>query len=153
MITEIEQQTLDVDWFLTDGKHISLMASGGGQLPDSVAVSAENNEKLRIYFRNLPEISDVIIDPELDNLLLKRLGSVADERYLSDYVSMTKKGLYSFDKSISADFLDPGYHLVAKPVKPLTIYDLPQDISAILMLTRYPHEINNVTQVDRRKIE
>jgi len=36
---EIDQQTLDIDWFFTDGCYISFMASGGGKLPESVACS------------------------------------------------------------------------------------------------------------------
>jgi hypothetical protein len=136
MITEIEQQTLDIDWFLTDGKYIVFMASGGGRLPDSVAESSENNKKLVSYFRNLPEISDFMVNPELDRLLIERSGTGVNERYLEDYVSMTKKGLYSFDKTIPCNFLDPFYHLVASPVIPLTVGGLPNEILEIFMKTQ-----------------
>ncbi|MCJ7933577.1 MAG: hypothetical protein MUW56_08040 [Chryseobacterium sp.] len=121
MYTEIEQLILDIDWFFTDGIYVSFMASGGGKLPDSVIKSKENHELLVNYFRNLPEISDVMINPELDGLLIKIFGSGVDERYLEDYVLMAKKGLYSFDKTIPNNFLDPYYHLVASPKKPLLL--------------------------------
>lgn len=148
MITEIEQQTLDIDWFLTDGKYIGFMASAGGRLPDSVAKSAENHKKLIHYFRNLPVISDFTINPELNSVLIEIYRSKADERYLEDYISMAKKGLYSFDKSNFNHFLDGNYHLVASPVNPLTLEDLPVDISEILIETQFQDKINQMLKMD-----
>ncbi|MDV7699182.1 hypothetical protein N6B72_19865 [Chryseobacterium soli] len=130
MYTEIEQQTLDIDWFFTDGKYIEFTASGEGKLPESVARSSENNEKLVSYFRNL---SEVIVNPKLNDLLIGIFGTGADERYLNDFVSMTKKGFYSFDKTNLNNFLDYDYHLVTSPMNPLTINDLPQDILNIIL--------------------
>lgn len=147
MITEIEQETLDIDWFLTDGKYIRFMASGGGKLPDSVAKSSDNNKVLVSYFRSLPEISDFIANPELDALLIERSGTGVNERYLEDYVLMTKKGLYSFDKTIPCNFLDPYYHLVASPIIPLIINDLPKDILEILMETQCSAGMNAIIDV------
>ncbi|AYN00143.1 hypothetical protein EAG08_07215 [Chryseobacterium sp. 3008163] len=149
MYTEIEQQTLDIDWFFTDENHIGFVASGAGKLPETVAQSSENNEKLISYFRDLPEISDVVINPELDSLLVKIFGSGADERYLQDFVSMTKKGLYSFDKTNLNNFLDYDYHLVASPMKPLTLKDLSQNILDILIKTKYPDNINSAIDISR----
>lgn len=147
MITEIEQQTLDIDWFLTDGKYIRFMASGGGKLPDSVAKSSYNNEKLVSYFRNLPEISDFVVNSKLDALLIEKFGTGVNERYLEDYVLMTKKGLYSFDKTVPCNFLDPYYHLVASPVIPLIISDLPKEILEILMETQCSAEMNAIIDI------
>lgn len=147
MYTEIEQQTLDIDWFFTDGKYIAFTASGAGKLPESVARSSENNEKLVSYFRNLPEISDVIVNPKLDALLIEIFGTGVNERYLQDFVSMTKKGFYSFDKTNLNNFFDYDYHLVASPMSPLTINDLPQDILDILIQTKYPGDINNIMNI------
>ncbi|WP_294273141.1 hypothetical protein [uncultured Chryseobacterium sp.] len=148
MYTEIEQETLDIDWFFTDGQNIGFMASGGGKLPNSIAESKENHQILVNYFRNLPEVSDVSINPELDSLLNKILGSVTDERYLEDYVSMTRKGLYSYDKTVLNNFLDPYYHLVAGPKHPLKLENLPQDIVNILSKTRYQNSIENIRNIN-----
>lgn len=148
MYTEIEQQTLDIDWFFLHENYIGFVASGAGRLPKTVAKSSENNEKLISYFRSLPEISDVVINPELDSLLIKIFGSGADERYLQDFVSMTKKGLYSFDKTNLNNFLDYNYHLVASPAKPLTMDNLPQNVLDILQ-TKYPDNINSVIDISR----
>lgn len=98
----------------------------------------------------LTDSSDIVINPELDSLLVKIFGNGADERYLQDFVSMTKRGLYSFDKTHLNNFLNYDYHLVASPMKPLTLKDLPQNILDILMQTKYPENIN--TAIDISKI-
>nr|WP_315031187.1 hypothetical protein [uncultured Chryseobacterium sp.] len=149
MIAEIEQETMDMDWFFTDGKHIGFMASGGGKLPDSVAESESNRQLLALYFRNLPDTSEVLINPELDTVLInsQRSNTGADERYLEDYVLMTKKGLYAFDKTKMNNFLDPYYHLVASPKAPLELKDLPQHIIDILIRTQYTHKLVDAMEV------
>lgn len=48
MYTETEQQTLDIDCFFTDGKHIGFVTSGAGKLPETVAGSAEGNKQYLI---------------------------------------------------------------------------------------------------------
>jgi hypothetical protein len=151
MYTEIEQQTLDIDWFFTDGKYIGFIASGAGKLPESVARSSENNEKLVSYFRNLQEISEVIVNPKLNDLLIEIFGTGADERYLHDFVSMTKKGFYSFDKTNLNNFLDYDYHLVTSPMNPLTINKLSQDILNIILQTKYPGDMSNVINIGKIK--
>lgn len=152
MITEIEQETLDIDWFFTDGKYIGFMASGGGRLPNSVAESKEEHQVLVNYFKNLSEVSDVLVNPELDSLLIKTFGSGIDERYLDGYISMTKKGLYSYDKKVLNNFLDPHYHLVAIPKEPLKLENLPQDILDILSKTKFPNHIENIREINISEI-
>lgn len=148
MYTEIEQQTLDIDWFFTEGMYVSFMASGGGKLPDSAIRSKDDNELLVNYLKNLSEMSDVIINPEPDRLLIKIFGSGVDERYLEDYVFMAKKGLYSFDKTIPNNFLDPYYHLVASPKKPLKLNDVPQNIKDIILNIHYNNKLAEATEVN-----
>ncbi|MBK1895594.1 hypothetical protein [Chryseobacterium paridis] len=152
MITEMDQLGMDIDWFLTDGKHIGFMASGGGKLPDSVAKSIENHERLVSYFRGLPEISDFVVSPELDGVLIKISGTKSNERYLKDYVSITKRGLYSFDKTLVNNFIDGQYHLVASPIKPLNINELPADILEILLETQYSDKLNSILKLDCRNL-
>ena len=153
MITEIEQETMDMDWFFTDGEYVGFMASGGGKLPDSVAESEEKRQILARYFRNLPEISEVAVNPDLDNILIKVFGSGVNERYLEYYVSMTKKGLFSFDKTYPNQFLDPHYHLVATPKKPLKLEDLPQNILDIVVKTQYQNKLMGVMEINILEID
>lgn len=67
MITGIEQASLDIDWFFYRWSVYFIMASGGGRLPMSVSESEETHKILANYFRNLPEISEVIINPKYIN--------------------------------------------------------------------------------------
>lgn len=138
MITEIDQETLDIDWFFTNGSEIAFVASGGGKLPKSVSKSKENTEALAVYFRSLVQKSDVIINPDLNKVVP---ASDINERYLSDFVTMAKKGLFSFDKTILNDFSATNYHLVAKPKNPLTVDELPPEILEILTETLVKGEI------------
>ena len=152
IITEIEQQTIDIDWFITDDEHIGFMASTGGKLPESVARSKKNNDILVEYFRNLSEISEIVINPKLDSILIKIFGSGVNKRYLEDYAFMTKKGLYSFDKTYSNNFSEPHYHLVVIPNIPLKLKKLPQNIVEILEQTCYKNNLVNIDEINISEI-
>jgi hypothetical protein len=105
------------------------------------------------YFRNLPEISDVIINPELNNILIKVFGSGVNERYLKDYVLMARKGLFSFDKTYPNNFMDPYYHLVATPRTPLDLKDIPDSIMSLLAKTKYTGDsIPHISEIDISEI-
>jgi hypothetical protein len=147
MITEIEQQSLDIDWFFTDEKHIAFVASGGGKLPKSIAESVDYN-LLSNYFRNLPEKTEVKINENLREIL----KMVPDERYLADYLAMAKKGIYSFDKTVLNNFLEPNYHLVASPISPLMIWDLPEEIIILLQKTKYNNNLKSMLNIDSSEI-
>jgi len=135
MITEVEQSTLDIDWFFTDGNEIGFVASGGGKLPISVALSIDNVSILASYFRQLSPISDVQVNPNIN--------SKVDERYLSDFVYMTERGLYSFDKTVLGDFSDESYHLVSTPSTPLRLKELPGNIAQLISRSMSPVIISN----------
>jgi hypothetical protein len=64
MISEIDQETSDIDWFFTDGEMIGFVASGGGRLPNSISrKSIEEIELLADYFRRLPQTGEIDINP------------------------------------------------------------------------------------------
>ncbi|TFF35967.1 hypothetical protein [Mucilaginibacter psychrotolerans] len=131
MITEIEQQTSDIDWFFTDGENIAFVASGGGKLPSSVSSSKHDTELLADYFWNDEIRSEFIINPSLKEIVGK-----ADDLYLSDFVTMACKGLFAFDRTVLNHFADLNYHLVAVPTIPLKLSDLPSAIAAIVIKTK-----------------
>jgi hypothetical protein len=133
MYSDFDQETLDIDWFLTNGQEIAFMASAGGCLPTSVSKSAQNNEVLQAYFEDLPYTSEIIINPFLKNFI----KSEVSEQYLSAFTGMAMKGLYAFDKTNLGIFNDPNYHLVAKPVTLLNVNLLPPAILNIIMETRH----------------
>lgn len=73
MITELDQQIHDIDWFFTNDDKISFVASGGGKLPRSIAaMTLDSVNLLSAYFRTLPEITEVIINPALDAISGRR---------------------------------------------------------------------------------
>jgi len=144
MISIIDQQTLDIDWFFMNDSFIGFVASGGGRLPDSAAKSIENNKSLTLFFRSLPAISDVIINPDLNKIVTTAI----DEMYLSDFVDMAKKGLFSFDKTNPNSFSDSNYHLVATPVDPLRFDQLPFEIKGILEESKYNGEIESSIDIN-----
>jgi hypothetical protein len=152
MYIETDQQTLDIDWFFTDGKHIGFVASGAGKLSETVAGSAEDNKQLVSYVRSLPKTSDIIVNPFLDDLLTEISRSGANDRYLKDFIYFTQKGLFSFDKTNLNNFTDHHYHLVTTPVNPLEISNLPQDILDILIKTKYSGDMGIVKDLDVSKI-
>jgi len=137
-ITEIEQATSDIDWFFNKGNEIAFVASGGGKLPESVAKSKEDTGSLSLYFRSLPKRSDVLINPDLNKVMLEK---DINEKYLADFIAMTEKGFFSYDKTILNNFSETNYHLVAKPVNPLKIGDLPFEILERLMTTKSMNEM------------
>ena len=67
MISEIEQQYLDIDWFFSDENNLAFVASGGGKLPKSVE-ECEDYGLLVSYFRNLPDTSDVKLNDNLHKI-------------------------------------------------------------------------------------
>lgn len=139
MIPESEQPTLDIDWFFVNKDKIGFAASAGGKLPESVAKSRTNIALLSGYFRALPAISKVELNPKLNEILPHH---EIDESYLSDFVFMAEKGLYAFDKTIPGNFSDDNYHLVAKPLVSLNIKDLPINVVDILLQTRNDIDIS-----------
>lgn len=143
MFTQIEQEISDIDWFFTDNNNVAFVASAGGKLPIRVAES-ENYNLLSSYFRSLPEKSEVLIN----NNLSKILGNEIDERYLSDFIFMAKKGLYCYDKSVLNNFFDTKYHLVAKPVNPIKKENLPKDILEVINLTVCKSNIEFLDSID-----
>jgi len=133
MYTDIDPQSIDIDWFLTNGLEIAFMASAGGCLPTSVSKSAQNNEVLQAYFEDLPYTTEFVINPDLKNII----NSAVDDWYLSSFINMAMKGLYAFDKTNLGVFNDPNYHLVAKPVTPLNVNLLPPAILNIITGTQF----------------
>jgi len=103
MITLIEQETLDIDWFFTNGEFIAFALSAGGKLPDSVAKSKEGLAILFDYFDSLPYKSEVVINPDLKDII----GSKVTEEYLASFDNMGRKGLFAFDKTKMNRFTDP----------------------------------------------
>jgi len=81
------------------------------------------------YFRNLPERSETVINPNLK--VIMPTGEIT-KQYLEAFSEWAEKGLYAYDKTVLNNFSDANYHLVASPLKPLTVEDLPLEIAELL---------------------
>lgn len=148
MISEIEQETLDIDWFFVSGNKIGFVASGAGKLPETVANLDEKLALLSNFFRNLPETSGVEINEMLESIK----GTNLSDAYLDSFIYFAKRGLYAFDKTFLNDFLDTDYHLVAKPNKPIFFNILPKNIAELIRGAIYVEDIEGVT-IDVKKIK
>lgn len=141
-LSEIEQSTQDLDWFAVDSRgSIAHFASGGKLLPKTVSQSKEDSEKLQLFFRSL---SDERTSAETDSQLSEMVELTDDSsrnQYLTDFSSMSQRGLYSYDSPLSGN--RSIYFRVASPKTPLTVDDLPDEISALLTRTRYEGEFAN----------
>ncbi|WP_439699123.1 hypothetical protein ACFGVS_14380 [Mucilaginibacter sp. AW1-7] len=147
MISDTEQMGYDFDWFFTNGEHIGHVASGGGPLPASVAMSAENLAKLWDYFSGLFYRCAVNVNPELKTIENLKTNPDVTDPSISSFTGMASRGLFSFDKTTVNNFNNPYYHLVASPVEPSTIAELPAEIRDILSATKYDGEISRFGNV------
>ena len=152
MYTELDQETLDIDWFFTDDKYIGFVASACGILPKSVAeLDIEDDEILYSYINSLIEQKDFLINTDLNEIAKKRGFSIT-EKYLSYFIMMSKKGFYSFNKTDIGNRLDTNYHLVTKPVNPLRVDEIPKNILNILKKTYHKGDISNLSSINIEEI-
>jgi hypothetical protein len=56
------------------------------------------------------------------------INQIKREQYLANYIDIASKGLFSYD----INYENNSYFLVAKPLNPLTIQELPDNIKEII---------------------
>ena len=135
-----QESYLDVDWFGVDiHGHVAIVASGGGMIPTTVSSFREKWDSLSVYFRSLPKITDIVIQPAIYEKI-SSLDAAAKSRYLKDVELLTSKGLYYFDKSDLSNYFNFEYYLKARPVLPLQKNQISADILRMISNTRI--EIN-----------
>ncbi len=127
------QETLDIDWFFTNTENIGFVASAGGKLPESVAQNWDESRWVVSFLKQLPDVSEVVINPRLS----EAINGKVDDRYLFDFLTIAKKGIFAFDKTALSCFSDLNYHLVASPVSPLNFKVLPEELKKLLIKSRY----------------
>ena len=138
MITDIQEETQDIDWFSVDANgEIAHFASGGrGFLPPSVKASNEDLQYLTSYFRrDLSKNGDGVESLNLSSHM-RFQSETQKTTYLADYSQMGAKGLYSFD-CIVGPKRPTGYFVVARPSHPLRVEDLPHNVKEVLLKTRF----------------
>ncbi len=152
MITDLEEETLDLDWFSVDvDGEIAHFASGGrGFLPPSVKASRENLNRLIAYFRSILAVNgDAIESPNFSSH--KQFQSEAQKSmYLADYSQMGAKGLYSFDYVVVSK-RPSGYFVVARPSHPLNVEILPHNIQEIIKKTCFFGAFSRLNMVEENE--
>lgn len=129
-----EQDGTDFDWFGVDecGEIGHFTTAGFKKLPRSVSSSAEDLALVTDYFqREAPIRGPHRVEPTLAREVPDWKGESQEERYLSSFIAMADRGLFSFD---IASYLGPNaaYFRVAAPVSPLCMSDLPDRIRDVL---------------------
>jgi len=141
-------QFIDIDWFLIDIDYTIIhIASGGGLLPISIAASKENCDLCTRFFRNeAMQYLAYDINPLLHKY--RSFANTADEeKYLEDFCLFSKKGIYSYDKTVLNDPYDLHYHCVAIPQYPFVFAHLPPKIQDILKQTQLNCKITDLNQI------
>ena len=137
-ITPDDQEDADIDWFATDSDgHILHVASGGGILPESVAASQEVLLELHQYFLTLPELE-----------VAKVVHGAEEVSSYQSFARYARRGLFSFEKIRLHERADTRYHLVARPLRPLLVAELPKNIAQLLSRTKLPDAVAEQTSLD-----
>ena len=135
----LTQEESDIDWFAVDADgHVLYLASGGGQLPPSVAADEQALLTLHQYFLTCPETAGAA-------LVQAEPAAARSGRSAAGFVRYARRGLFAFDKTNLRDTHDPHYHLVARPATPLTLAELPGPVAACLLRTQLPTAIAGLT--------
>ncbi len=137
LITDAQQEETDFDWFGVDeeGLIAHFTTAGFKRLPQSVAADAEGLGMVADYFlRQAPIQSGHQLDGGLPTAVPEWQGEQNEVKYLSSFVSMADKGLFSFDVPT---YVKPGlaYIRVASPTNPLLLSALPEQIKSVLSRT------------------
>jgi hypothetical protein len=133
-IDDSEQEMTDFDWFAADEqRYLAHFATAGFKhLPASVTRCAEDLAAVTEYFQNrAPVFSGHRVNPDIGRDRSDWKGEAEEARYLSSFVKMAARGLYSYDIET---YVSPmtAYFCVAIPIRPLSLDDLPQEVREII---------------------
>ncbi|MCB2407454.1 hypothetical protein [Hymenobacter lucidus] len=144
-IDEQDQEDADIDWFAVDAAgYILHVASGGGILPESVAASQEVLLELHQYFLTLPDTTAAEA---------AEVEEGADEAgSYQSFARYARRGLFSFEKTRLHERADTRYHLVARPVVPLLVSQLPRKLAQLLGRTQLPGAVVGLPALDVTRI-
>ena len=116
----VYMESHDIDWFCKIGNIPIHCASNGGTLPKKVNVRSMNRKNQEVVAA-LPELLDrheeiIVNERYVRNRLENQLSEDSYEHYIRSFVSMARKGFWSFDREIN-DANDDIYMWIAKPAK------------------------------------
>jgi hypothetical protein len=151
VISEVDQEVYDYDWFAVDKEgHVGHFATGGnGAMPRVVAASREDLQFVADYFNAQAPSTKATLAPRARKAAEDadwRTGwtgppidtEAAAAHCFEDFIRMASRGLYSFDHSYALDHRAirarpcPLYYRIAIPIKPLHAADLPVEVRMVL---------------------
>lgn len=123
-MTSFDFHGIDAGWLAMDSlRQVAVFTTGGaGPIPVSAQASSPDVEQL---VRSLAEISECEL--------------LADINRPDDFLAFAKRGLFSYDWSDvhrTQSNCVGGYELQARPVRPLTIEQLPKALQLIATATK-----------------
>jgi hypothetical protein len=153
MISDIEEEILDIDWYCVDacGEIAHFASAGQGFLPKSVKASKERLERLSMYFRQTLSVNgDSIVSHNLCSHV--RFQSDAQKAtYLAFFSQLATKGLYSF-ACVLAPTRPTSYFQVARPSQPIKTNQLPNEIQQMLMGTCFQTVFSSIDLIHEKEI-
>jgi hypothetical protein len=139
VISQSEQEQSDFDWFAVDEDgHVGHFTTAGFKhLPASVAKDAEDLQFVTKYFTTQAPIrcGHAIDDCSLAQKVHDWKGIENESRYLSGFISIADKGLFSYDIDTYV-VPDLSYFRVASPLCPVNVRELPADVQRVVQRTK-----------------
>jgi hypothetical protein len=136
-ISDIDQETQDLEWFAIDAcGSIGFFTTGGvGVLPATVAVSANDQQVVADFFWNtlIPSASANLSDGT--QVLQDQIQNDSTLGQFRDWLQMAARGLYGFDYQPARVRPTPTYNRVTVPTTPLRVELLPHHVQEILART------------------
>ena len=155
MIDFIEQETLNITWFLVDQMGcIAIFSTGGGILPTFISsnFTVQTLKDLESFFDELPNISEHSnINPNLNTIPIVRYKTNY-QPYLNAGLFSSQKGLYTFEHTDPCNMVDTMYFLVTSPVTPLHIDDLPLEIRQKLTIQTFQGKFEGIKEFDIKEL-
>lgn len=137
----------DIDWFCIIGDVFCHVASAGGMIPDVI----NDREKLRDLQKRVFD-SDFIFQEEdivVNEVFLdQHFGDDEEARiaYMLSFMSMSRKGFVSFDRTNVMDLNDQTYHIVCYPKNPIRLQEF-HDLYKVKGKVPYK-ELSNIQMLD-----
>jgi hypothetical protein len=138
---ELEQYTLDINWYFTDHyNRICIAASAGGLLPKPIIENDEGNEEFHKIVNELP----IRFKVTRNENILDQIQGISNQNldsYFQDFENLAGRGLYVFDKLKIDDPEDGFYLLIAYPNYDTNIDSYPVEKGQISLIPKTKQSI------------
>lgn len=159
MISDIDEQTIDIDWYRVDSEgYIANFSTGGGCgfLPKSIKLSDRYLDFLPTFFKKATPVqgNGVVSARLMSHHIQPFCSEERKDLFFESYLDAASKGLYAyhFKGNGSGDEVF-GYYTVASPSMPMHVSEVPPDIQKVLERTRFHGEFRTADTIRLNEIE